>query len=96
VTTCGLAHGWTESTELCSRQQWVDAPVSKSASFTYFSPVLDWHVWSGLVIKLKLKTCLIPPMSPEDEIWWRGRGSENGEEQHEEEQHSTGKLHIPD
>ena len=76
----------TQRTKLAlARQKQRFAADEDPASLTHFSPVLDWHVWSGLVLKLGLRHSLIPPMRPEDELRWRARGQHKMEEQKEED-----------
>ena len=43
---------------------------SDPRNIAHFTPVLDYHVWSGMVVKLKLSEPLIPPMTREDEVRW--------------------------
>jgi hypothetical protein len=43
---------------------------SDPRNIAHFTPVLDYHVWSGMVVKLKLSEPLIPAMTAEEEARW--------------------------
>ena len=72
-----------DAAELAERQAQARASIARQKAeaqqdrdphnHTHFTPTLDYHTWSGMVIKLGLREPLIPAMTEEDEREWAVR-----------------------